>query len=52
MILLLGLVHTTKQVDYMAAFVHSDIDRDPDWDSISVLECERNGVYIQIPKGF
>jgi hypothetical protein len=50
MSLLLGL--ETKQVDYTAAFVHADIDRDPNWDSMSALEREQSGVYIQMPKGF
>jgi hypothetical protein len=50
MSLLLGL--QTKQVDYTAAFVHTDIDRDPNWKLTSELEREQSGVYIQIPKGF
>jgi hypothetical protein len=33
MSLLLHLL--TKQVDYTAAFVHADIDRDPEWDTMT-----------------
>jgi hypothetical protein len=33
MSLLLGLA--TKQVNYTAAFVHADIDRDPNWDNLT-----------------
>jgi hypothetical protein len=50
MSLLLGLA--TKQVDYTAAFVHADIDRDPNWDNLTDEEKERSGVYIQMPRGF
>jgi hypothetical protein len=50
MSLLLGLA--TKQVDYTAAFVHADINRDPNWDNLTDLEKERSGVYIQMPRGF
>jgi hypothetical protein len=50
MSLLLGLA--TKQVDYTAAFVHADIDRDPNWENMTDLEKERSGVYIQMPRGF
>jgi hypothetical protein len=50
MSLLLGL--QTKQVDYAAAFMHADIERDPNWDSMSELERKQSGVYIQMPKGF
>lgn len=48
--IILGL--QTKQVDYTAAFVHADIDRDPNWDKMSLQEQERSGVYIHMPRGF
>jgi hypothetical protein len=37
MSMLFGLA--TKQVDYTAAFVHADIDRDPNWDKMTTEEC-------------
>jgi hypothetical protein len=46
------LVLQTKQVDYTAAFVHAEIDRDPNWDLMLGLEREQSGFYIQMPKGF
>jgi hypothetical protein len=42
----------TLQVDYIAAFVHADIDKPPNWETMTELEKERRGVYIQIPRGF
>jgi hypothetical protein len=39
------------QVDYIAEFVHSDIDKPPNWETMTELEKERSGVYIQIPRG-
>ena len=47
---ILGLY--TMQVDYTAAFVHADIDRDPNWDTMTELERDRSGVYIEMPRGF
>lgn len=48
--IILGLA--TKQVDYTAAFVHADIDRDPNWENMTEEEREKSGVYIEMPKGF
>jgi hypothetical protein len=48
--IILGL--STRQVDYTAAFVHAPIDRDPEWDNMSEEQCERSGVYIEMPRGF
>ena len=42
----------TRQVDYTAAFVHADVDKPPNWNSMSDLEKERWGVYLEMPKGF
>jgi hypothetical protein len=47
---ILGL--STTQVDYTAAFVHAEIDKDPNWDSMSEEERKRSGVYIEMPRGF
>jgi Reverse transcriptase (RNA-dependent DNA polymerase) len=43
---------STKQIDYTAAFVHAPIDRDPNWDNLTVEQQERSGVYITMPRGF
>lgn len=48
--IILGLA--TKQVDYTAAFVHADIDRDPNWDNMTEEQRSRSGVYIHMPRGF
>jgi hypothetical protein len=48
--LLLGL--HTKLVDYAAAFVHANIDRDPNWGWMSEFEHQQSGIYIQMLKGF
>jgi hypothetical protein len=50
MSLLLGIL--TKQVNYTAAFIYVDINRDPNWDSMSWSQCKESGNYIQMPKGF
>jgi hypothetical protein len=50
MSLLMGL--STKQVDYTAAFTHADIDRDPEWDTMTAEEREQSGVYLEMPRGF
>jgi hypothetical protein len=50
MSLLMGL--STSQVDYTAAFVHADIDKDPNWDNMTEEERKRSGVYINMPRGF
>ena len=46
----LGLA--TKQVDYTAAFIHADIDLPPDFDEMSKEEQRRQGVYVEMPRGF
>jgi Reverse transcriptase (RNA-dependent DNA polymerase) len=42
----------TKEVDYTAAFVHADIDRDPNWDNMTEEERQRSGVYVRMPRRF
>ena len=42
----------STQVDYTAAFVHADIDLPPNFDSMSKAEQDRQGVYVEMPKGF
>ena len=42
----------TRQVDYTAAFVHAPIDKPPGWDTMSPLEQERAGVYVEMARGF
>jgi hypothetical protein len=47
------LLHlSTKQVDYTAAFVHADIDRAPEWDTMTEAERKKSGVFMNMPKGF
>jgi hypothetical protein len=42
----------TLQVDFTAACVHADIDKPPNWETMTELEKERSGVYIQMPRRF
>jgi hypothetical protein len=42
----------TRQADYTAAFVHAPIDRDPNFDSLSPEQQARQGVYVDMPRGF
>lgn len=42
----------SKQIDYRAAFVHSDIDLPPDYDLLSDEEKSRVGVFVEMPRGF
>jgi hypothetical protein len=52
--LIISLIYdfATLQVDYIAAFTQAEIDKPPDWDSMSALDKERSGVYIEMPKAF
>jgi hypothetical protein len=52
--LIISLIYdfATLQVDYTAEFTQSEIDRPPNWDSMTPREKERSGVYIELPKGF
>jgi hypothetical protein len=52
LILSLELGLETKQVDYTAAFVHADVDKHPDFDSMTPEEQHKTGVYIECPQGF
>jgi Reverse transcriptase (RNA-dependent DNA polymerase) len=42
----------TRQVDYTMAFVHAPIDRDPNFDSLTPEHQQRQGVYVDMPRGF
>ena len=46
----LGLA--TKQVDYTAAFIHADIDLPPNFHEMSKEEQRRQGVHVEMPRGF
>jgi hypothetical protein len=52
--LIISLIYdfSTLQVDYTAAFTQAEIDKPPNWDSMSAMEKERSGVYLEMPKGF
>ena len=39
-------------MDYTAAFVHADIDLPPDFDKMTPDEQERQGVCVEMPRGF
>jgi hypothetical protein len=43
---------STKQVHYTAAFVHANIDRDPEWDTMTEAKRAKSGVFMNMPKGF
>jgi hypothetical protein len=42
----------TIQVDYTTAFLHADIDKDPNWDRMYAAEKSKNGFYVEMPRGF
>ena len=42
----------SKQIDYTAAFVHADIDLPPGYDLMSEEEKARQGVFVEMPRGF
>ena len=48
--LVLGLA--TRQVDYTAAFLHAQIDEDPDLEFLGVEEKKRSGVFVVMSRGF
>ena len=52
LILSLILNLSTRQVDYTAAFLHADIDVDPNFDQLTDEEKRRSGVYVEMPRGF
>jgi hypothetical protein len=53
-VLIIYLIYdfATLQLDYTAAFTQSEIDKPPNWDSMTTREKERSGVYLELPKGF
>jgi hypothetical protein len=48
LMLIISLIYdfSTLQVDYTAAFTQADIDKPPNWDSMTDKEKERSGVYL------
>ena len=52
LILSVQLSLETKQVDNTSAFVHAEIDKPPNFDTMSKEEQERTGVYVEMPRGF
>ena len=46
----LGLANT--QVDFVAAFVNADIDLPPDYDLMTPEQQSRQGVFVEMPRGF
>ena len=49
LILTLILNLSICQVDYMAVFVHSPINRDSNWDNMSQQDRDRSGIYLEMP---
>ena len=52
LILSLELGLASRQVDYTAAFVHAPIEKPPNFDRMSPAEQRRQGVFIEMPRGF
>ena len=52
LILSIELGLATTQVDYTAAFVHAEVERPPNYDTMSPEEQRRQGVFCEMPKGF
>ena len=42
----------TRQVDYVAAFVHSPLPKPAGFDKMSPEEQRRSGTYVEMPRGF
>jgi hypothetical protein len=43
---------STKQVNYTAAFLHANIGRDSEWDTMTEAKREKSVVFMNMPKGF
>jgi hypothetical protein len=54
LLLILSLVMNlaTLQIDFTAAFVQADIDKPPNFDRMSPAEQKRQGVFMEMPRGF
>ena len=52
LILSLILNLATRQVDYTAAFLHTDIDRDPNYENMTKEDRRRSGVFVEMPRSF
>ena len=52
LILSLQLELASKQIDYTAAFVHADIDLPPGYELMTEEEKARQGVFVEMPRGF
>jgi hypothetical protein len=42
----------TCQIDYTSAFLHADVEKPPNWNSMSKSEKDKWGVYVEMPRGF
>jgi hypothetical protein len=51
LVLSLILKLSTRQVDYTAAFLHANINRDPNYDNMTKEERQRSGVFVEMPRG-
>ena len=52
MLLAAQLDLATRQVDYVAAFVHSPLPKPDGYDKMTPHEQERANTYVECPKGF
>ena len=52
MVLSIQMGLASKQVDYTAAFVQSEIPKPPDYDKMTPEQKRRTGVYAAMPRGF
>jgi hypothetical protein len=52
--LIISLIYNfaTFQVDYTSASTQSDIDKPPNWHSMTSKENKKSGVYLELPNGF
>ena len=51
LILAAQLKLATRQVDYTAAFIHTPIDKPPNWHEMTKDEQDRAGVYVEMARG-
>ena len=52
LILSIELGLATSQVDYTAAFVHAEVQRPPDYDTMTPEQQRRTGTFVEMPRGF
>jgi len=43
---------STRQIDFTSAFVHANIDKPPNFNQMTPQEQRRQGIFIELPRGF